>query len=98
MYVRYLLSVCLRVKDARCFIADNESTLLSAGTNSSLTAASSGGEAVATGWSSTTNGDTDSIAAGLATEIAANEIAHVKFLRAALTKAGATAVCMAYLV
>lgn len=83
------------MKDARCYVCDNESTLLSAGTNSSLTAISSGGEAVATGFSSVANGDTDLIAVGLATEIAANEIAHVKFLRAALTEAGATAVCMA---
>jgi hypothetical protein len=87
------------MKVARCYISDNESNLLSAGTNSSLTATSSGGEAVASTFtSSTTSYDTDSIAVGLATEIAANEIAHVKFLRAALTEAGATAVCMAYFV
>lgn len=84
------------MQDARCYISDNESTVLSAGTNSSLTATSSGGEAVASGFTGTT--DPDSIAVGLATEIAANEIAHVKFLRAALSEAGATAVCMAYLV
>ena len=84
------------MKDARCHISDNKSTLLSAGTNSSLTATSSGGEAVASTF--TSSGDTNSIAVGLATEIAANEIAHVKFLRAALTEAGATAVCMAYFV
>lgn len=86
------------MKDARCYVSDNESTLLSAGTNSSLNATSSGGKAVATGFSSIANGDADSIAVGLANEIAANEIAHVKFLRAALTEAGATAVCMADLV
>ncbi len=87
------------MKDARCYISDNQSTVLSAGTNSSLNATSSGGEAVAAGFTGTTTSfDPDSIAVGLATEIAANEIAHVKFLRAALTEAGATAVCMAYLV
>lgn len=75
--------------------SDDDSALLSAGSNSALTATNSGGQAVATSFATTANGDKDGIAVGLAAEIAANEIAHVKFLRTALTAAGATPVCMA---
>lgn len=55
------------------------------GTSSNLTASSSGG----TARNSSTFSDT---AVAIATEIAENEIAHVRYLRAALTAAGATPV------
>lgn len=55
------------------------------GTSSNLTATSSGG----TARNSSTFSDT---AIAIATEIAENEIAHVRYLRAALTAAGATPV------
>ncbi|DBA68645.1 TPA: hypothetical protein ACH3X2_013448 [Trebouxia sp. C0005] len=71
-------------------IAGVDSSLV--GSNSALTATNSGGQAVATSFATTANGDKDGIAVGLAAEIAANEIAHVKFLRTALTAAGATPV------
>ncbi|KAA6428991.1 MAG: hypothetical protein FRX49_01101 [Trebouxia sp. A1-2] len=59
--------------------------LLLQGTSSNLTASSSGGAAR----NSSTFSDT---AVAIATEIAENEIAHVRYLRQALTAAGATAV------
>ncbi|DBA80718.1 hypothetical protein WJX77_006222 [Trebouxia sp. C0004] len=73
-------------------IAAVDSTLV--GNNSALNATNSGGQPNPGGttFSSHANGDPNLIAVGLATEIAANEIAHVKFLRTALTSAGATPV------
>ena len=47
---------------------------------------------MASTFSSSGNGDYDSIAIALATEIAENEISHVRYLRKALTAAGATPV------
>lgn len=62
---------------------------LNAGNNSQLTTISSGGQAST--FSSTPDGP---LALQIATEIAENEISHVRYLRKALTAAGATPVSL----